>query len=129
MRVEVPFETVRRLPVIHASVAGKSGAFVLDTGSEGTLVDRKFLGLKKAGDGAALGSGGIMGAPSNVGEFCISAHCIGKTQVWLIDFDGYSEKMGRRVDGIIGQDFLQRFDSVTFDYVHRRVILEKGNQK
>ena len=39
-----------------------------------------------------------------------------------------AEKMGRRVDGIIGQDFLQRFDSVTFDYAHRRVILEKGKQ-
>ena len=118
----VPFRAARLL-LIQATVAGRTGEFILDTGAEETLVDRSFLGLKKSQ--AQLSGGLAMSAAlADVKDFCIGGKCFGKTRVRLMDFDKISAEMGSPVCGMIGQDLLQKFDAVTINYKTQVVELE-----
>jgi len=122
VKIEVPFETARGLVIVHAVMAGRPGDFLLDTGAEMTLADRRFLGLKVK-DAAPRADGVTAAGAANVGDLCISDHCFGKRQVGLVDFEGFSKLLGRRISGTVGQDVLREFDSINIDYKRGIVTL------
>lgn len=102
-------------------------AFVLDSGSARTLVDRslaKSLGLKASGTGSLQGAGagrvpiefiedvnvGLPGLDSAGYEFSTA------------DLQPLKESLGTTVDGIIGYELLRRF-VVTIDYESKKLTV------
>jgi hypothetical protein len=120
VRVEVPFETgEHKMILIRATVAGRPATFILDTGTELTLLDREYSGLPKREHkqtDAAGGHGIATVAFAQVSVFCVAQHCVKDMKVAVGEFAGISKLLGRRIDGTIGQDLLRAFDEVTIDY-------------
>jgi aspartyl protease len=136
-RVEVPFETTRGgagLMTIRVTVNGKTGDFLFDTGDELTLLDREFAGFKSEKpkpekNGAHPdGQSGISTMKQVVlGPVCIEKHCFEKRTVGIAEL-GFFPRLGRRIDGIIGQDLLREFDEVTINYKKSTVTFSTEGQ-
>ncbi len=123
LRVEVPFETLKgpNLMIVRVTLRGKTGDFLFDTGNERTLVDREFAGFPKSKrDKAELGE--IAVEWTKLGPLCVEKHCFEKKTVGIAEL-GLLPRLGRRVDGIIGQDLLREFDEVTISYKKSTVTL------
>jgi len=129
-RVELHFESVRGLMLVRARMGDREGTFIFDTGAQMTLVDREFLGLKpedKPFDGAAA-PGARMTRTAEVAPACLGELCAAKATVGTADFGDVSKGLGRRIDGILGQDVLRKFDHVGIDFKKSVVTLVlKGN--
>lgn len=67
----------------------------------------------------------VASAPANVSNFCIADQCLGQMQVHLMDFDKLSAEIGSPVAGIIGEDVLSKFTSVTICYKKGFVIFAR----
>ncbi len=134
VRVEVPFETVSGHDVIlvAVTVAEKPAHFILDTGSELTMVDREFAGFtrEKRKASRAGGHGIVNVGTAMVSPFCMGTHCLNFRKVGVGEFGELSEYLGRRIDGLLGQDVLRAFDEVTIDYKKSTVTfsIEEGGQ-
>lgn len=123
-RVTVPFETLKdhRLVLLHARIGGKDGVFIFDSGADTTFVDADFAGFSDKQvtavmeRGKSLQAGSWSGAVAE-GSVCLASHCFARREIGIV-FRGTISKQitARRIDGIIGQDLLREFDSVTIDY-------------
>ncbi len=122
-RVELPFETTKEqsLMIVRVSLGGKTGDFLFDTGNEITLVDREFAGFpsEKRGKGEL---GEIAVEWVKLGPLCLGKYCFEKRTVGVAEL-GIFPRLGRRIDGIVGQDLLREFDEVTINYKKSTVTL------
>jgi len=132
VRVALPFETVKtaKLMIVRVTIAGKTGDFLFDTGDELTLVDREFVGSpkpKQDKDGAHPdGQSGITTVKwADVGPMCLEKFCLEKRRVGIAEL-GVFPRLGRRIDGILGQDLLREFDEVSINYKTEVVTLTIG---
>lgn len=116
-------------PFIPVQVNGQGPFwFILDTGANScVLADSlaQVLGLEPLGEGEGSGAGGAIGyhkyAPDAAifevgGARCTCEHTIS------VDFSGQPAIIGRRVDGVLGSDFIAQF-VVELDYDQSRVTL------
>ncbi len=122
VRVELPFQTTKtaKLMIVRVTIAGKTGDFLFDTGDELTLLDREFAGFpkpKRDKDGShSDGQSGITTVKwVDVGPMCLEKFCLDKRKVGIAEL-GVFPRLGRRIDGIVGQDLLREFDQVSIDY-------------
>jgi hypothetical protein len=127
--VEIPFEYSSKfgLVLVKAEVNGKPAVLVLDTGSNQTIVSSTLVVVKQGSlmesASTAKGSG-----YSGTGVFATAFLRIGPLnwrnhRILVMEMRDFSKSLGQDVDGILGMDLLQEFDTVTVDLRHHRLLL------
>ena len=102
--------------------------FVLDTGSNNTMLDQKLaeeLALPRGGEATVMGiAGSTSVAAVNANSLSIAGAIVDGKDLCLSTV-ARMHALPARVRGILGEDFLQHFD-VLIDYRHRIIRLESG---
>lgn len=129
----IKIESLRKKPIIEAELNGKKGYFIVDTGSDITIVDKNSLkryGLtekKRKTDHKAVGFNGSTMDVAKVhdGELIIGK-CFSTQSLYSIQLErlkhSIREKTGIKIIGIIGADVLLKYNSV-IDYDKKFVTL------
>jgi hypothetical protein len=128
----IPFEVNRNFGsiLIRAQVNGKPATLVVDTGSSHTILSSELLQVRplalEHADAPAKGSGyvgsaGWAKATVEVGTITWQDRRV----LVMSDFQEISNSMGRRVDGILGEDVLKEFDFVGIDFKRHRLVLQR----
>ena len=127
--VEIPFEYSSKfgLVLVKAEVNGKPAVLVLDTGSNQTIVSSTLVVVKQGSltDSASTAKGS---GYSGTGVFATAFLRIGPLnwrnhRILAMEMHDFSKSLGQDVDGILGMDLLQEFDTVTVDLRHHRLLL------
>ena len=101
---------------------------VVDTGSSHTILSWQILRVRPLALPQAptfskasglVGRGGWAKATLEIGAMTWTDHRVLVTD----DFQDLSHSMKQQVDGIVGEDVLKEFSSVTIDFQHRRLFL------
>jgi len=128
-RVRVPFIETDPLPLVEASVNGKVGYFLIDTGAGSIVVDPNFAngaGIETVSSGTGTFAGGRT-APityARILKFSLGKLDVASVPAILVSTAGFSGAAGGKpVAGVIGTSFLSRFRS-TIDYPGGALILE-----
>jgi predicted aspartyl protease len=114
-------------PLVQGTLQGAPVWLLLDTGAGATVLHEataRELGLPLAGqiEGRGAGEGSVVShLVSDVSLTVGEAGVRGQTVV-AVDLGAIEAAAGRRLDGILGYDFLSRF-VVTIDYAQRRLRL------
>jgi hypothetical protein len=128
--VTVRFRIVKDYMIIVPVTINGSGPydFVLDTGSNNTMLDQKLaeeLALPRGGDRTGLG---VMGSATlsavSADLVSIAGATIAGKDLFLFVSPNL-KGLPPKVRGILGEDFLQNFD-VLIDYRHQVIQLESG---
>lgn len=126
----LPFETDRTNAAIlvRGEVRGRPALLVLDTGASSTLVRHELVDLGTEPGSSAFSSEGP-GLRVN-GRWTTATIRLGE-RTWLhrpvvgMRLDEVSRAFRREIDGILGQDLLREFRSVTIDFDAREVRLAR----
>ena len=109
-KVTVPFKIADNLIIVDASLNGKTGSFIFDTGAESTVVNASFaktLGLTPKGTTVGNGSAGsatagiIRGVKLSVGEISVT-----DLTVYSLPIDEFAPALGFNIAGIIGNEVI-----------------------
>jgi hypothetical protein len=118
--LRVPFRTVRSMILIEGKIDEKRVTFLLDTGSNHTIISVRSYGgvpfpLRPAlRNGSAAGmKGESVRLPMNLtlGDHTWVGQC-----VTMMNLDDLHDTLGIPFDGLLGQDILREFRSVRIDY-------------
>src|SRR5262249_3206960 len=126
----VPFTRTGAHIVIHVIVGGQTRHFLVDTGAGMTVlsVDAAGWSLADLRKGALQRSAvGIDGSSHPMGKSTATLEIARKlivTPVGVTDLRSLSKALNVKLDGILGQDVLSQFGSVTVDYKNRQLIFE-----
>jgi len=126
--VEIPFrlDTDRGGIILDVNVNGRPATALLDTGAGHTVVSTGILRVA-----AALKPGRFAeDRPGFWGQrmwvwiaLGMGRTDLGRLHVHVMDLAEVSRAYGRRVDALVGQDVLSRFDRVVLDFEGRRLHL------
>ena len=110
---DIPFRFIENHLFIPVSVAGGEGLWVLDSGAGMSVIDLAFadeMGLEVEGDLKALGAGGTVTAGfATLPPFELKGIRFNGHTVAVIDMSELIRRLGVKIDGILGFDFLSRF--------------------
>jgi predicted aspartyl protease len=114
------------LIVVPARVNGSAPLrFLLDTGASHSCITPQLvehLGLRSKGETTALGAGGELSLQlTRIETLQVGAAQVHGLTVAIVDVS-HVAKLVRRIDGVVGNDFLRRF-VVTIDYRRNKVTL------
>jgi len=125
--VAIAFETDARFGsiLVPITVNGKPATLLLDTGAASTFVSAELAGVDASqvkrsrfrADGGMEVSGVWESARLELGGRKMTL------DVKAVDFAAASERYGRRIDGLLGQDVLRKFARVTIDFRAKRLLL------
>jgi gag-polyprotein putative aspartyl protease len=126
----IPFEVNRQFGaiLIHAQINGRPAILLVDTGSSHTILSSELLLVRPLAlrhtDGASKGSGYVgtrtwAKARLEVGAFT----WLDRKVLVMNDFRDISRSMHQTVDGILGVDILEEFDSVAIDFNSHRLFI------
>jgi predicted aspartyl protease len=113
--------------LVRAEINGKPAVLIVDTGSNRTIVsselaDVRLRTLKNAGStskGSGLtGTGVFATATLRVGPITWSDH-----RILAMDLNELSKSFGRKIDGMLGMDFMSEFELVVVDGKHHKLVL------
>ena len=114
--VTVPFQSVRRLIVVDGRIGSSAPlAFIVDTGATPGIVDidrARALGLHLRGNITVSGTGSAPSTGAFVDGATATIDGLPTTSAALtiaMPLDRISHRVGRRIDGILGGDFLREF--------------------
>ncbi len=131
----IDFRLQSNLIMLDVVVDGETKPFILDTGASNTVIDKRAADPSAVEDvGQAVGLGGCGAGHSmeavmaTVKSLAVGDATVSDLRVAGIDLDGINEKIGARVAGILGYDFLSRF-RVTIDYRAKRLTLVPYSQR
>ena len=125
--VELPIEIADGgIVVLRGSIAGHPLDLIVDSGADGTVLNAARLaelGLTAVG-AFAIGAGGGDATARYVRHVTLALPgvTLRDQTVAGIDFSALEGSFGRRIDGVLGFDFLSRF-VVELDYRHARIRL------
>lgn len=126
----IPFELYNNHIYMRVQVNGTARQFLLDTGAGITVVDKGLAEAEQLtlhGPFPITGAGGSTDvAWTRVKSFNAPGVSLTNQVVGVIALDGLRPLTGRRIDGILGYDFLSRF-VVEIDYVHRNINLHEAS--
>jgi predicted aspartyl protease len=113
---------------VRIEVNGKPATLLVDTGAASTFVSAELAGV----DASALGrsrfraDGGM--EVSGIWERAKIALGVWRVslEVKVIEMSTVSQRYGRRIDGLLGQDVLRRFERVMIDFGAKRLVLSEG---
>jgi hypothetical protein len=125
---ELALDTTRSgLLIVQVSVNGREGDFIVDTASEITLVDAPMLFLTRAGAGRPDTK--AKGGPSFSLKEATICLCSGDDKAYfhipvaVANLSGLEGPLGRRIDGLLGVDFLGKLGSVSIDFDSKKLIV------
>jgi hypothetical protein len=127
--VRVPFRTVRSMILIAGKINDKPVTFLLDTGSNSTIISTTSYGpsqflLRRAQRN--LDAAGISGE-----SLCVPVNLTLANHVWVgqrvsvMNLDELQAILGVQFDSLLGEDILREFRSVRIDYKARIIELEQ----
>ena len=126
---EIPLRSSRAfgLMLIEAKVNGKPAVFILDTGSNYTIVSSKLVDVATPSLRDVVPSKKGSGYSGN-GVFTRASLAVGPVLWWdhrivATDTNEISKSLGESVDGLLGLDFLNEFDIVIVDLRQHKLIL------
>src|SRR5215470_10175638 len=126
--VTVPFDLAANLSVLDVRINGEAKRFVLDTGASQTLIAdaaARTLRLESVEQRSARGAGGdIEVSLAAVKSVDVGGAAVRNLTCVISDISGIGERLGGRLDGVLGFDFLSRF-RLTIDYAARRLTLDR----
>ncbi len=127
----IPFKLIDHLIVVEAKVYKKTGDFIIDTGSEGFLLNSVHFSPYNLRSGNRVGAG-INGAIDNVGEskvytFGLEDFVIKNKNSQIIDFSHLEKSKKMQVLGIIGYEILKDYE-VFIDFQLKQITLFKTDQ-
>lgn len=129
--IEIPFTRMKDLIIVKASVNGQERDFILDSGSGFTIINSKYIeNTTDAGQEKT-----VLSTAKGVHDESLSGTNLVKTSIdfYGIRVDGqemlthdisHLELDGRQIYGLIGHDFLSKYD-VLYDYAQNLVTLIK----
>jgi hypothetical protein len=126
--VRVPFRTVESMILIEGKIDEKRITFLLDTGSNHTIVSVRFYGnvllaLRPAQHDR--GAAGWMGESIRLPvDLSLADHIWAGQCVTMMNLDELQKVLGIHFDGLLGQDILREFRSVRIDYGAHLIELE-----
>jgi predicted aspartyl protease len=132
IRVEVPLDYSLDLLFVDVTIddAEKRYSFILDTGAGMTCLSKELaeeLDLQTTGGMSAAGAGGALDAKTGrVDRLSVGDMTVEALDVMVIDIAPMSEMMGRRIDGIIGYNVLNRY-STTIDIAGESLVFESSD--
>jgi predicted aspartyl protease len=123
--LRVPFRTVQSMILVEGQVNGNHVTFLLDTGSNNTIVSTKTYGdvqfelhrIQRSRNGPGM-AGESVRLPVELG--LANRIWVGQ-RVSVMNLDDLKRILGLSFDGLLGQDILRQFRSVRIDY-HAHVI-------
>jgi aspartyl protease len=127
--VHVPFRTVQSMILIEGKIDEKRVTFLLDTGSNRTIVSVRSYGgvqfqLRRAQRNRS--AAGMMGESVRLPvTLTLADHIWAGQCVSIMNLDELQQVLGIRFDGLLGQDILREFRSVRIDYNAHVVELER----
>lgn len=124
---ELPARFARGLVLVETSVNGRPAPpFLLDTGSDATVIDRSLatqFGLQHETKAVARGAGGSVDTGFVRGEsLAVGSLQIRRPVFLVLDMSAFERVVGSRVGGIIGMDLLESF-ALQINYPARQVLL------
>jgi hypothetical protein len=128
--IRVPFRSVESMILIEGKVNSHHVVFLMDTGSNHTIVDAKtyrefdfpLRNVQRNPYGAGINGESIS---VRLDLQLADRMWVGQT-VSVMNLDGLAKLLGiRQVDGLIGEDILRQFRSVRIDYNSHVVELEE----
>lgn len=126
-KIEVPLDYSLSLLFVEVSIGDSAYSFILDTGAGLTCLSRELAGgieILETGGMSAAGAGGSLDATTGrIEEIRIGDLIVRDLAVMVIDIAPMAEMMGRRIDGIIGYNVLNRY-STTIDIAGGRLTFE-----
>lgn len=116
----------QRVPVVELTVNGRTAHFIVDTGSEQTLVATELTTAAAPSRSEFRRDGGL----DVHGRWWLVDLAVGdqrwtKRMVGVVDFANIRAHFGKDIDGLLGQDVLREFESVRIDYRTKVMTLEK----
>jgi hypothetical protein len=127
--VRVPFRTVHSMILIEGKIDEKSITFLLDTGSNHTIVDVRSYGdvqlvlpPAQRNRSATFITGKSVRLPVNLN---LADHIWAGQCVTIMNLGELQQVLGVSFDGLLGQDVLSEFRSVRIDYNGRVIELER----
>lgn len=131
---EIKFVQTDPLPAVMASVNGREGLFLIDTGGAEIVLDPKFAadaGVKAVGGDKGVFAGGTSAniAFGRIAKFSLGGMDIADVPAELIPTAAFSAAaQGKPVTGAIGTQLLMRFLS-TIDYANGTLVLASPNSE
>ena len=121
----IPVQLEQGLMLAEVRVAGsRPMTFIVDTGAETTVVDQAAARRSAVRGGKALVASAQGGEVEAIElpkvDVAVGALSLGRIDAVAIDLGGLSSGLGRRIDGILGQQFF-RGRTVRLDYAGRRI--------
>lgn len=121
------FDLYRNLIFFSASMDGKVGNFILDTGAPGLLINDKGQ-AKSPANTEGLGSGGTLAlGQRKVESLEFAGQRLGKRWALTTDLRAMEERTGRAIDGFVGYDVL-RNSELRIDYLTESFSLLKSTR-
>lgn len=127
--LELPFivDSKKGALLVDAKVQGRPATLLLDTGSSFTILRPEIVGLSSfdmkksqfAGNGVGLHAQGLWA----IAEISLAGRAY-KQKVGIVDFD-VSPYYAQKVDGLLGQDMLRGFRTVTIDFEAQVIRLRR----
>lgn len=117
-----------RVMLVQGEVNGTRTWFVVDTGSNRTVINAKVakvmaLSLRErvrpAGGSGYVGNGAYLNATLKVGQ-----REWRDRQIVVMDLEDMSKSMGLEVGGLLGMDFLNEFEVVVVNLRERTLVLQ-----
>jgi hypothetical protein len=125
--VYIPFTLVGQLMVVQARVDTVSGLFIVDTGSEHLVMNKKHY-APQAGALSVFSTGntGVVesAVATNVDSLRIELLVIKNLFAHIIDLSHIEVKKNTRIAGILGYDVFKKFE-LFIDFPERRIVLRR----
>ena len=125
--VTIPFHLAENLPIVNVFVDGRTATVILDTGSQATFLTPEAIGMSNVIRLSNLQSNARMatGISRNTAISLTQNSSIFNQPVTVVRLDELNRRMGRKFDGILGQDFLRQFRAFTIDYRNKTVAFTR----
>jgi len=126
----IPFETdgARSVILLRAEVYDRPALLILDTGSARTFLRPELVGIPVdvlPSSPFAEGPGLLARGRWSLATLRLGAKTWPHRRVISIRFDEVSRAYERQIDGILGQDVLREFRTVTIDYEAKLLRLSR----
>ncbi len=116
---EIPFEIAGGMFVVRASVDGKSGNFVLDTGAPGIVLNSEDLASKNSCKAASV-SGAMTVGEVEVKNFQLGGIIKKRAQGHALNVQHLEAACGMDIMGLIGYDVLRNYE-LLFDFPNKKI--------
>lgn len=126
--VAIPIELDSRFGsiLIEIKINGRPATMLVDTGAASTFVRAELAGVdlgtlqrSRFRSDAGMEVSGVW----ERAKIELSGDWQTTVDVKAIDFTAVSQRYGRRIDGLLGQDVLRRFARVTIDFKAKQIVL------